>query len=722
MPDNLIINGYIEDVVYCNQDNGYSVFKINHENNLVTCVGIIPGVRPGELVELSGNWVTHNRFGRQFGFNHATRQLPDNEDAIVKFLASGFVKGIGEKTALKIVQHFGSETSSVLENEPIRLAEIHGISEEKALQAGALIKEQKSLAANVLFFSKYGLNSNYAIKAYKYLGEESLELIKKNPYLLCDDMVGLSFKQADRIAAGEEMEETSPFRIASGIIYVLNRASQAGNTYLPYDSLVEYCCQILRVDKNLVEDEILQSITNGVLIDEKGKIYLTKFYYAEEYVADRTKSLTKLTNMNNQKMVDETFSKVLGKLDIELDETQKSAVNMALYHGISIISGGPGTGKTTIIKVLIDTFFLMGLKFFLAAPTGRASKKMEEYSVFKAKTIHRLLEVDVISDHSENTFLRNEHNPLECDVLIIDESSMVDILLMQSLLKALPPGGMIVLIGDINQLPAVGPGLVLKDLISSRSVEFSILDKIYRQEEFSNIPKFASDIINGIISDEYFDNQEIHLTECKNEHESLSEIEKIYKQKIASGVDVQLISPSKKGILGTINLNKYMQQTFNPQKSDVNEKHFNTRIFRENDKVMQIRNNYDLYYVSKEEEGFGVYNGDIGCIKTIDNDNGFLTVIYEGGREVKYEFNELDQIELSYCITVHKSQGSEYDCIILPLYNAYDALLNRNLLYTAVTRAKKNVYLVGDKGILSKMINNKDTSQRYSGLEDMLKK
>ena len=720
MDEYITIEGYVEDIIYNNSENGYSVFKLSYKNMKLTCVGTILEVKPGELLELIGNWVSHKKFGKQFSFKEVKRQLPNSENAMVKYLSSGFIKGIGEKTAIKIINHFGSDITYVLENDPMRLSEIKGISQQKAIEIKETMQQQKNLSSVVMFFSKYGISINTALKAYKLLGEETLDLIKKNPYRLCDELIGLSFKKADMIASSEQLEFDSSERITSGLIYILRKALSQGHTFLKIDNLVKHSSQLLKVNPELIRYELKETINNGMLVNNSECIYIPKYYDSEKYVADRIRSLKEIDYSSNKKLAESSFKKVLENMNIEIDSIQQQAVNTALYKGISVISGGPGTGKTTIIKVLIDTLFMMGVKFLLAAPTGRAAKKMEEYSVFESKTIHRLLEVEVISSTNESIFNRNEYNPLECDVLIIDEVSMVDILLMQALLKALPIGGRIVLLGDSNQLPAVGPGLVLQDIIESEIVHCTLLNKIYRQGEFSKIPELSQNIINGIITQDYNYKNEINLIECKDDSQSIKTIETIYNEHIINKTDIQIISPSKKGMLGTDNLNKYMQDKINSKHFTKNEKIFSTGIFREHDKVMQIKNNYDLYYRSAKGEGYGIYNGDIGVIKEINNEKKYLKVMFEGEKLVEYEFSECNQIELAYCITVHKSQGSEYDCIIIPLYYAYEALLNRNLLYTAITRAKKRIYLIGDKNVITKMINNKDTNRRYSGLVDML--
>ncbi len=720
MMDIITITGYIDDVIFLNAQNGYAVFKLLQENTQITCVGILPSARAGELVELSGNWVLHKTFGRQFGFNKADRQLPDTNDALVKYLASGLVKGIGEKTALRIVEKFGNQTSYIIENDPIQLATIKGISTEKAMQVGESIASQKNLAAVVLLFSKHGINANYAFRAYQFYEDETIDIINRNPYSLCNEEVGLTFKQADRIASVLGMLIDAPERIVAGIEYVLLKAAQSGSTYLPLQELITHTASKLRVDEIAIRTELTMCFNSDLLVNDHEKIYLPKYFQAEEYVANKIKSLLKLDYSHNSKIIEERLVTVLDKMHLTLDDDQILAIRKSLFSGISIISGGPGTGKTTIIKVLIDTLFMMGLKFSLTAPTGRASKKMEQYSVFKAKTIHRLLEVDMMASQGETVFMKNEHDPLDCDVIIVDEVSMVDILLFQSLLKAIPSGGRLVLVGDCDQLPAIGPGLVLSDLLNSEKVPYSLLTKIYRQEEFSLIPQFSQDIISGKFTEQFYDNKEIINISCQRNDETLKQVLNVYQQLSKTNSDVQLITPSKKGILGTINLNKVMQESCNKKSTSKIEKVFPSRIFREHDKVMQIRKNYNLYYRNQTEEGFGIYNGDIGVISEINLHDKTVNVIFEEEKMVTYEFAELDQLELAYSITVHNSQGSEYDCVIIPLYNAYEALLNRNLFYTAVTRAKKQIYLIGDNNIIRRMINNVEVGKRYSGLLEML--
>jgi len=721
MNDSIQLNGHIENIIFTNQENGYSVFLVAYEKTKSTCVGIVPNIRMGELVQLTGNWSEHKKFGKQFVFSEIKRMMPSKEDSLVKYLASGLVKGIGEKTAIRIIETFKEKTLDIIENQPIRLAEIKGISEKKALLLGETINEQKNLAAVIIFFSKYNISSVIALRAYKQFKEDTLSLVKKNPYRLCTEEIGLNFKKADNIANGEGLEPTASERITAGIVYVLYRASQAGNTFLEKDNLIALSKRILFVDEVTIEQEIDNCIYNNILVSMDMKVYLLKYYDAEQFVSDKIKSLCKINYVNDKTKIEKVFMDSLKNMNIKLDDNQKKAVNIALYNGISIISGGPGTGKTTIIKVLIDTLYMLGIKFFLAAPTGRAAKKMEEYSLYESKTIHRLLEVDIIGDKKDTVFLRNEHNPLECDVLIIDEVSMVDIILFQSLLKAMPLGSRIVLIGDANQLPAIGPGSVLKDMIDSNKISYMQLDKIYRHTKLSKIPEFSKDIIEGRLPKQYTNKEGINIINCDSTDETLNVIEKTYKNLLSNNIDIQVITPSKKDVLGTISLNKYLQEIINPKSPLKSEKKFIYNVFRQGDKVMQIRNNYDLYYKTDIGEGYGIYNGDIGYVHYINEKEEYLTILYDKEKLVTYQYNELDQIELAYCITVHKSQGSEYECVIIPLYKTYDFLLNRKLLYTAITRAKQYLYLIGNQKIINTMIHNFNTRKRNSGLIDMLK-
>lgn len=723
MEDFITISGGVEDIIFYNEENSYSVFTVNCEGSAVTVVGTFPSLRPGENLEITGAWTNHKRFGRQFLAQSFTRTMPDKDDALVRYLSSGLVKGVGIVTAQRIVEKFGSATPDILENSPIRLAEVRGISPEKAHMIGKAIISQKSLSDVIMFFTKYGLSPAKGAKAYKYLGENAVEKIKDDPYILISEKYGLRFKQADGIARreNEDFEEymRSDSRIRAGIQYVLGRAKNSGHSYLPMNILLISCQKVLRLDQPLIESHIDQMLDDKLLMNIEECIYLSEMYKAEKYVAEKIIKMASMTFSYSEKY-EYSLMETLDDLHVDLDDLQTKACMSAIANGVSVISGGPGTGKTTIIKALIGVFEKNGKSYKLAAPTGRAAKKMQDSSGRDAKTIHRLLEIEFIGDEGEMQFARNENMPINADVVIIDEMSMVDIELMQSLCKAVKPGMRMILIGDMDQLPAVGPGKVLQDIIESGSVECTILKNIYRQETGSSIPIMARDINNGMVPDLKPDDGSLVFYEERGGRNIYSRMTEIIMREMKTSQDIQVITPGKKGDTGTINLNLMMQDSFNPPKGGKREKKYINRQFREGDKVMQIKNNYEITYTTFYEEGSGVYNGDIGVLAEIDNEAEKLTVIFDGEKTVRYDFSEADQLEAAYAITVHKSQGSEYDVVIMPLYGVSELLQNRNLLYTAVSRAVRKLYIIGSKQVLTSMVRNVNKKPRYSGLREML--
>ncbi len=723
MEDFTTINGGVEDIIFHNEENSYAVFTINCEGSSVTVVGTFPALRPGENLEINGVWTTHKRYGKQFAAQSFQRNMPDKDDALVRYLSSGFVKGVGVITAQRIVEKFGSETPSILEESPQRLVEIKGITSAKAMMIGNAVSSQKALSDIIMFFTKYGLSPAKGAKAYKYLGDGAVEKIKNDPYILISEKYGLRFKQADGIARqenedfGEYMQSDS--RICAGIRYVLGRAKSSGHSYLPMNILMLSCKKVLRLDDDLIEIQIEKMLKEKLLSSVEECIYLTEMYDAEKYVSDK---VTRLASMefNYSEKYEYSLMESLEELHVDLDELQTQACVSAIENGVSVISGGPGTGKTTIIKALISVFEKTGKSYKLAAPTGRAAKKMQDSSDRDSRTIHRLLEIEFMGDGGDMQFARNENKPIDADVVIIDEMSMVDIELMQSLLKAINAGTRLILIGDMDQLPAVGPGKVLQDIIESGTLECTILNNIYRQETGSSIPIMARDINNGVMPDLNPDDGSMLFIEERGGRNIFAKMTEIIKQEMKTSSDIQVITPGKKGDTGTINLNVMMQDVFNPIRAGKREKKYINRTFREGDKVMQIKNNYEITYTTLYDEGTGVYNGDIGYLEEIDNESEKMTVVFEGGKTVIYESSESDQLESAYAITVHKSQGSEYEVVIMPLYGVNELLQNRNLLYTAVSRAVKKLYIIGSKDVLMSMIRNVNKKPRYSGLREML--
>lgn len=723
MEDYTSISGGVEDIIYYNEENCYAVFTINCEGSSITVVGTFPALRPGEILEIAGSWTSHKRFGKQFAAQSFQRTMPERDDALVKYLSSGFVKGVGIITAQRIVEKFGKDTPKILEESPIRLSEVKGINAEKAVLIGNAISSQKALSDVILFFTKYGLSPEKASKAYKYLGENAVKIIKDDPYLLISEKYGLKFKQADGIARkenddfGEYMKCDS--RICAGIRYVLGLAKSSGHSYLPMNILILSCRQVLGLDEFFIEAQIDRMQKDKILTSVEECIYLTDMFEAEKYVADKIKQLS-LIDFSYSAKFEYSLMETLEEMHVNLDENQTQACITAIANGVSVISGGPGTGKTTIIKALIGVFEKTGKSYKLAAPTGRAAKKMQDSSGRDAKTIHRLLEIDFMGDGSNMQFSRNENRPIDAEVVIIDEMSMVDIELMQSLLKAVSIGTRLILIGDMDQLPAVGPGKVLQDIIESAVLDCTILKNIYRQETGSSIPVMARDINNGILPDLNPEDGSLVFIEEHGSKNIFNRMTDIINQEMKKTGDIQVITPGKKGDTGTINLNALMQGVFNPAWDGKKEKQYTYRTYREGDKVMQIKNNYEIEYFSYSDQGTGVYNGDIGYLTEIDNVLNKMTVVFEGEKTVRYDFSEADQLETAYAITVHKSQGSEYEVVVMPLHGVNQLLQNRNLLYTAVSRAIKKLYIIGSKDILISMIENSNKKPRYSGLREML--
>lgn len=723
MEDFITIKGGVEDIIFHNNDNSYSVFTLNCEGSSVTVVGTFPALRPGENLEIKGSWTSHKRYGRQFTANAFQRNMPDKDDALVKYLASGFVKGVGLVTAQRIVEKFGSDTPEILEKSPFRLAEVKGVSPAKAVMIGNAISSQRVLSDVIMFFTKYGLNPAKGARAYKYLGDNAVERIKADPYLLISENFGLRFKQADTIARmeNEDFEDymQADSRICAGIRYVLGRARSSGHSYLPISILLQSCRIVLGIDESFIETQIDRMLEQKLLASVGECMYLMEMYKAERYVADKIIELSSVDFTYSSKY-EYSLLESLDELHIDLDNIQTRACIAAIENGVSVISGGPGTGKTTIIRALIGVFEKTGKSYKLAAPTGRAAKKMQEASGRDAKTIHRLLEIEFIGDEGEMQFARNDKKPIDSDVVIIDEMSMVDIELMQSLLKAVSAGTRLVIIGDMDQLPAVGPGKVLQDIIESGSVECTILENIYRQETGSSIPILARDINNGLMPDLEPDDGSLTFIEARGFTNIFTSMTEIIMREMKTSQDIQVITPGKKGETGTINLNARMQDVFNPSGKGKREKHFMNRKYREGDKVMQIKNNYEITYTTYYEEGTGIYNGDIGYLDEIDTESEKFKVVFDGEKTVIYDFSESDQLETAYAITVHKSQGSEYDVVVMPLYGVNELLQNRNLLYTAVSRAVKRLYIIGSREVLLSMIRNVNKKPRYSGLREML--
>ena len=733
------ITGYVEGIIFRNSDNGYTVMDFVVDEFLITVVGIFPTVGEGENLLLRGQYIDHPTYGRQFKATSYEAVAPADELSMERYMGSGAIRGIGPKLAARIVKKFGADTFRLIEEEPERLAEVKGISLNKAMEISDQIVGAKDIRNAMIFLDKYGLHGNTAIKIYNRFGNEVYNIIQSNPYKLADEISGIGFKTADEIATQVGIKVDSEFRIKGGIQYILGQGAGLGHTYLPIELLKDMSVDLLKVDEASVEAQIMNLAMERKLIIKKDgdntQIYSRSFFRMEESIAGMLRELN-VTYKADEADLQKVIRRIEKDEEIELDELQKNAVISAAKKGFFILTGGPGTGKTTTITTMIRMFEEEGLNIFLGAPTGRAAKRMSEATGYEARTIHRMLEVSGRLGDDDDVasfarFDRNEENPLECDVIIIDEMSMVDVSLMYSLLKAISPGTRLILVGDVNQLPSVGPGNVLKDILASEKFESVKLEKIFRQAQESDIVMNAHKIHQG--QHVLLDNKSKDFFFLKRDDADtiISVMLTLVKEKMPKYVDagiseIQVLTPTRKGLLGVERLNSILQRYLNPESPDKKEWKGDTRVFREGDKVMQIRNNYQLEwevtgnYNITIEKGLGVFNGDVGIIKDINEWGKTVTVEFEEGRKVVYPFASLDELELAYAITVHKSQGSEYPAVVMPIVDGPKMLMNRNILYTAITRAKKCVTMVGDADVFYSMVDNTSQAKRYSGLKDRI--
>ncbi|MDD3705535.1 MAG: ATP-dependent RecD-like DNA helicase [Clostridiaceae bacterium] len=727
------VQGTIYEVIYRNEQNGYTVLDLEQDDELLTLIGYFSFLNIGETIKAYGTWIQHPNYGNQFKVETYTAITPATINGIEKYLASGLIPGIGPHIAGKLVEKFGLDTLDIMQYNPDRLTEVAGIGQKKAAKISEAIEEQKELKDIMMFLEQYGIGPSYSVRIYKTYGANTINEIKANPYKLADDIFGIGFKMADRIAMSMGVSKFSEYRVASGTRYVLNQYHGNGHTFVPHDELVRSSASLLEVDETHVEDTIVRLfIEKKLVVENVGDIrgvYSLPFFKAETGTARRLMQLLyyKIPAMDLD--MDSEISVVEKSEDIELADKQKSAVREALTQSVLVITGGPGTGKTTIIKAIINIFEKYGLDVLLAAPTGRAAKRMQETTGREAKTIHRLLEFGYGDSDEEMFFQKNEESPLECDVIIIDEVSMIDILLMNNLLKAIAEGTRVILVGDVDQLPSVGPGNVLRDIIDSGVLPVVRLDEIYRQAESSMIAVNAHRINKGespILSTKDGD---FFLIRQESQEDIVSTIIELCGRRLPNytGLDpyegIQVLSPMKKGLCGVLNLNHMLQEVLNPQGRDKAEKKHREVVFRVGDKVMQIKNNYKMRWQSIcniEREGEGVFNGDLGTIVNIDNEELYMEVVFDRERKVKYDFTMLDELEHAYALTVHKSQGSEFPVLVMPLTFGPPMLLTRNLLYTALTRAKSMVVLVGKERFLHQMICNNHITTRHSGLRRRL--
>lgn len=734
-----VLEGYIEKIIFRNDENGYTVLSLVSDDIEIICVGSFPFISEGEYLSAKGSYINHQTYGEQFQVEEYEIKEPEDIIAVEKYLSSGAIKGIGEVLARRIVKKFKSETLYIMETQPERLAEIKGISKRMARDIGDQFYEKRELRDAVLFLAQYGISNTYAVKIYNTYGPKKYqEVVKNNPYQIAEDIPGIGFKTADEIAAKVGITYNSDFRIQAGILYVLQRASTEGHVYLPKEILINKTAAILSVEVSNIENnlnslEILKKIIVNIINNEE-QVFLAVNYYIEQNIAQMLSKLNIRYSLPTDE-IEERLSIIEETQDIEYDDLQKQAVIDSVQNGLLILTGGPGTGKTTTINAIIRFFEREDLDVLLAAPTGRAAKRMEETTGHEAKTIHRLLEINRISgelDGDRVVFDRNEHNPLECDVLIIDEMSMVDIHILHSLLKAVSIGTRLILVGDVNQLPSVGPGNVLKDIISSNRFPVLKLTKIYRQSFESDIIQNAHKINAGEQIKLDNKSKDFFLLRRNKVNVILDIMITLVKDKIpryigATSFDVQVLTPMRKGELGVENLNMVLQDSLNPKTKKKKEILFRNHLFREGDKVMQIRNNYQLDWEIQSsfgtmiEKGTGVFNGDMGIIKEINEFSEIVIVEFDDGKVVEYPNSQLDELELAYAITIHKSQGSEYPAVIMPLLSGPRLLMNRNLLYTAVTRARNCVIIIGKEETVQDMIDNASEQRRYTGLKERIR-
>ncbi len=728
------ITGFVEHIIYRNEENGYTVLNLaSNEEDEVTCVGVFQMISEGESLELTGEYTVHPSYGPQFKVQQYSIKAPEDIASIERYLGSGAIKGVGAALAARIVRKFKEDTFRIIEEEPERLAEIKGISERKAQEIAQQTEEKRELRQAMIFLQNYGISLSLAVKIYQTYQLDMYRIIQENPYRMAEDVTGVGFKIADEIAHRVGIHLDSDFRIRSGIMYVLQQASLEGHTYLPEELLTRRACELLGVDASGVEKHYMDMAIDRKLIlkqsEAEVQIYASTFYYMELNVAVMLRELNVKYDFS-ETAVEQRIRKIEQLSELELDEMQRTAVKEAVRSGLLVITGGPGTGKTTTINTIIQYFESEGMDIALAAPTGRAAKRMSETTGYEAKTIHRLLELSGGMDEHAG-FERNEQNPLETDVIIIDEMSMVDITLMHNLLKAVVAGTRLILVGDVNQLPSVGPGCVLKDIIDSHACNVVRLNRIFRQASESDIIVNAHKINRGEPVSLDNKSRDFFFLKRYDANVIISICIQLIRQKLpkyvnASPFDIQVLTPMRKGLLGVERLNTILQQYLNPPDGKKAEREHGQTIFRVGDKVMQIKNNYQAEWEIRSrynipiEKGLGVFNGDMGIVREINSFSETLTVEYEERRMVEYPFKELDQLDLAYAITIHKSQGSEYPAVIIPLLTGPRMLMNRNLLYTAVTRARKCVTLVGDEKAFYNMEANVNEQKRYSGLRDRL--
>lgn len=733
------INGYVEHIIFQNSENGYTVMNLVTGGEEITCVGMCRGLTQGENIAAQGDYTEHPVYGRQFKMSAFQVVAPRDSLSMERYLASGAVKGVGAALAARIVKKFGDDTFRIMEEEPERLTEVKGISERKAQEIAVQMEEKRDLREALVYLQQFGISNTLAVRIYDTYGMELYSVMKENPYRLAEDVTGIGFKMADELAAKIGIHTDSDFRIRSGVLYTLLQAVGEGHCYLPVDKLLGRAHILLDVAEENIRPQLENMMMDKKLVIKGNCVFAASYYYAELNCA---RMLTQLnipmaeaeSLPSQEEAMEKRLERLAGELKMELDELQLQAVMKSIRNGLFILSGGPGTGKTTTINMIIRYFEAAGLDIFLGAPTGRAAKRMTEATGFEARTIHRMLELNSALSNDDTRkvrFERNEENPLEADVIIIDEMSMVDIQLFQALLRAVAPGTRLIMVGDVNQLPSVGPGQVLRDLIGSGVFPMVELKKIFRQAEESDIVVNAHRINNGeqIVMDNK--SRDFFMLERNDVNVIYKHMVQLVRDKLpryvnASPFDIQILTPMRKGSLGCETLNGILQQYLNPPDPKKKEHISGDTVYREGDKVMQVKNNYQLEWevVSRYnipvDRGMGIFNGDMGRILEINENASTLVVEYDEQKRVTYPFSLLEELELSYAITIHKSQGSEYPAVILPLLSGPRMLFNRNLLYTGITRARSCVTILGSSNTVREMIDNVSDNRRYTALKNRI--
>ncbi len=740
------IKGYVEHIVYRNEDNGYTVFNFVSKEEEITCVGKLESLDAGENLELQGDYTEHALYGRQFKVSASRFVPPEDAVSIERYLGSGAIKGVGQALAARIVKKFGEDTFRIIEEEPERLAEIKGISPHKAIEISVQMEEKSGMREAMLFLQRYGISNTLAMKIYNTYGMQTYHILQENPYQMAEDIEGVGFRIADEIASRIGIHTDSDYRIRCGLLYVLTQAGAEGHLYLPKDLLMLRAAELLGLSIENMEPQLMNLVMDRKLVlkqpaeEKQPLVYGMQAYYAELTCAKLLVDLQAAVfsegegSQQDQGYIYKKLEILEKSLEIQLDELQKQAVLTSVGNGVFLLTGGPGTGKTTTINAIIRYFEAEQMDILLAAPTGRAAKRMTEATGYEARTIHRLLELNGASIDSEKRggFERNEENPLEADVIIVDEMSMVDIYLFQSLLKAVLPGTRLILVGDRNQLPSVGPGQVLRDLLRSGAFPVVRLQKIFRQAEKSDIVVNAHRIQRGEMIPLDNKSRDFFFLERNDVNVIYKHMIQLIREKLppyvqASSYDIQVLTPMRKGLLGVETLNRILQTYLNPASPKKAEHISGDTTFRVGDKVMQVKNNYQLEWeiVSRYQipidKGTGIFNGDLGIVREINDPAQQMVVEFDDHRRVYYPFSQLEELELAYAVTIHKSQGSEYPAVIMPLLSGPRLLLNRNLLYTGITRAKSCVTILGSRQVVQDMIANENENKRYTSLDSRIR-